>query len=746
MSQYRVSDVETDPELSGVIVLKFDAPQAEIPNERSPSSNALIATQTREYGDHSFINWQYEYSKFEAFKEMHLFTSFWHRFREPCLRWIALILCSVLTALVTIFIDYISTYINNLKFGLCKSAFYRVRSHCVKNWENWGSMIVSNYHVAQVLNWLFTTLASAFLILVAYRIAVIYVKVGESGILEMKMYISGLVIRGILSFRTTVCKIFSLLLVIASGLWLGYEGPLVHIACSFISTAMTLLQRFSNTFNNEAMKRELISCGFSIGIAFAFSAPIGGVLFGLEQIQSYFPVQKLMWNSFICTTIGVTILEKLNSLRDLSVSDSFNIDLKNNWLFFEGFIYLILGILCGGLGILFNRLNISFSRFRNRMVQSNKAFKITEVLLITIITSSIGFILASSHYTLNEMLRFLYTDCFEDNNNNNPFCSLDSGTGFPLRSLGSLLLLTFESFLLTSYTYGISLPGGVLLPSLVIGAIIGRLVGVFMEYIQYNLQGSTAFLRCYNEKTFCVSAASYAVVGSASFFAAVTKMSIASVVIVSEITGALNYIIPIMIGVFCARSINALFLDKSLYELTLIHRGEPYLPSYLENGTTISGLSMMTASQLMIPTDNLPVLYGESTTALSRLENLPHSPVGYPIIKSNANPILFGYITSDQLTHELKRFKESEMTEPDTIISLLTPMGNSIYSAIDKRESLFIVTPNVSLLTVYEVMGKMKICNLFVCQCENGKFLGIVTKQDLINLIQSGDRTLRRGL
>ena len=80
---------------------------------------------------------------------------------------------------------------------------------------------------------------------------------------------------------------------VASGLWLGKEGPLVHVACC---CANILMKPFESLRGNEGMllilclsprvylarKREVLSAAAAAGISVAFGAPIGGVLFSLE--------------------------------------------------------------------------------------------------------------------------------------------------------------------------------------------------------------------------------------------------------------------------------------------------------------------------------------------------------------------------------------------------------------------------------------------------------------------------------
>ena len=73
-------------------------------------------------------------------------------------------------------------------------------------------------------------------------------------------------------------------------MWLGKEGPLVHVACCCANIFMKL---FPSVNGNEARKREVLSAAAASGISVAFGSPIGGVLFSLEQLSYYFP--RILW-------------------------------------------------------------------------------------------------------------------------------------------------------------------------------------------------------------------------------------------------------------------------------------------------------------------------------------------------------------------------------------------------------------------------------------------------------------------
>ncbi len=92
------------------------------------------------------------------------------------------------------------------------------------------------------------------------------------------------------------------MLSVAAGLSLGKEGPMVHITIcigkivALHRTIKVVLKiGYSNLGNilsylfpkygrNEAKKREILSAAAASGVSVAFGAPIGGVLFSLEEV------------------------------------------------------------------------------------------------------------------------------------------------------------------------------------------------------------------------------------------------------------------------------------------------------------------------------------------------------------------------------------------------------------------------------------------------------------------------------
>ncbi len=131
------------------------------------------------------------------------------------------------------------------------------------------------------------------------RPPVVYYSAAGSGVAEVKVILSGFVLHGYLGMKTLIIKTVALILSVSSGLSLGKEGPYVHIATCVGNIACRLFSKYNY---NDGKRREVLSASAASGLSVAFGAPIGGVLFSLEEVSYYFP-PKTMFRTFFCCIV-----------------------------------------------------------------------------------------------------------------------------------------------------------------------------------------------------------------------------------------------------------------------------------------------------------------------------------------------------------------------------------------------------------------------------------------------------------
>ena len=93
----------------------------------------------------------------------------------------------------------------------------------------------------------------------------------------------------------------------AAGFVVGKEGPMVHTGACIASLLgqggsrkYGLTWKWLRYFKNDLDRRDLITCGAAAGVAAAFRAPVGGVLFALEEIASWSLSLSLSHITYFC--------------------------------------------------------------------------------------------------------------------------------------------------------------------------------------------------------------------------------------------------------------------------------------------------------------------------------------------------------------------------------------------------------------------------------------------------------------
>ncbi|VDP71075.1 unnamed protein product [Schistosoma curassoni] len=87
----------------------------------------------------------------------------------------------------------------------------------------------------------------------------------------------------------------------------------------------------------------ILSASAAAGVAVAFGAPIGGVLFSLEEASYYFPM-KTMFRSFFCAMVSANVLRILNPYGSDNMI-MFYVDYQAQWHVMELIPFALLGLL-----------------------------------------------------------------------------------------------------------------------------------------------------------------------------------------------------------------------------------------------------------------------------------------------------------------------------------------------------------------------------------------------------------------
>lgn len=293
-----------------------------------------------------------------------------------------------------------------------------------------------------------------------------------SGIPEVKTILGGFVIRGYLGLKTLLLKIISLIFCISSGLMVGVQGPLVHIACSIGNVLSRMFIKYSK---NEAKRREIMSASCAAGVSVAFGAPIGGVLFSLEEVSFYFP-PKTMWRAFFCALSAAVTLKLIDPLGTGKLV-MFQVSYDTDWNLLELIPFLFLGAFGGLYGAVFIKITSWLEKVKSKWKRV-KHFAIIEVAVISVVTSTLVFTSDFTKMSNTVFVAELFNECKPDRVGTGPsLCNFHDPKSLILE-LGLAFLI--KAFLMI-ITFGIRVPGGIFIPSMVVGACFGRIVGVIVQ-------------------------------------------------------------------------------------------------------------------------------------------------------------------------------------------------------------------------------------------------------------------------
>ena len=640
------------------------------------------------------------------------------RFLDASQGWILVALIGVLTACMAYFVDVTESAIFDIKRGFCRDAWYLGRVNCCSGertcdrWRTWSQLIrpsqVDSYlidYLAFIVGSMVLAAVSCFLTLYSKTVvpchiastfdedlgavktdinheanedksggaqhlgdeallpANIYYSAAGSGVAEVKVILSGFVLHGYLGVRVLAIKTVALILSVASGMSLGKEGPYVHIATCVGNIACRMFSKYNL---NDGKRREVLSASAASGVAVAFGSPLGGVLFSLEEVSYYFP-PKTLFRTFFCCIAAALSLKFLNPYGTSKIV-LFEVRYITDWRFFELFNFALLGVVGGLAGALF----IKASRFwatKFRRIKIVKSHPMLEVLLVALITALISFWNRYTRLAVTELLFELASPC--KGLINTGLCPKEDDI---VNVIGTLSIAFVIKAFLTIITFGIKVPAGIYVPSMVVGGLMGRIVGHLIQYIVVKFPDFFLWSDCQQtgDMESCITPGVYALVAAGATMCGVTRLSVTLAVILFELTGSLDHVLPFSLGVLCAKWTADAVEPLSIYGLLTDMNSYPFL----ENKTSpvfdseLRDITPRLRRDKVIDITISPLVKASDLRAkLRRLQNLGELDGGLPILNDK---ILVGLIPAPDLEFALDRIEDE-----DSALCLLSTVNHA---------------------------------------------------------------------
>ncbi|KAJ9052117.1 hypothetical protein DSO57_1037375 [Entomophthora muscae] len=607
------------------------------------------------YEDFTAIDWNYDFSA-ERLRKRRLSTEDGikgqlRQLYDSSQTWFIILLLGVGCGLIAGCIDIVSEWLADIRLGYCHGAFYNTKSFCCwgyeddgicSEWVNWEQLAYDSPHAKYLVGYFaFIFWGALFSWGGAFLVYTFAPYASSSGLPEIKTILGGFIIRGFLGKWTLLIKSLGLCLSVASGLCLGKEAALVHIACCCGNLFLRLFPKYRF---NEAKKREIFSAAASAGIAVAFGAPIGGVLYSLEEVSYYFPY-KTMWRSFFSAMAAAVTLKWMNPFRTFKLV-LFQVTYSANWHGFEMMFFLLLGVLGGIFGSMFIRFNVRLTAYRLNSWVS--LYPVLQVVGLALITAAISYPNMFMKFDAADLLSTLFKEC--DGVADGSLCNPDS----ELNIILELLVAGACKFVLAILTFGLEIPGGFYMPTMMVGACFGRVLGILVSMWQRKFPLLFLFSACPQGK--CISPATYAMVGAAAMLGGVTRLTVSLVVIMFELTGALAYVLPIMMAVMTSKWVGDAFGKGGLTDGLIRLYGYPFLDQKEDYAFSYTASSTMTRVEDLV---TIPAS-GVSVGCIRNLLNYTTFK-GFPVVRSSTDRMLVGYVYRS----ELKAALDQGCQQPD---------------------------------------------------------------------------------
>lgn len=449
--------------------------------------------------------------------------------------------------------------------------------------------------------------------------------------------------KGFLGFWTLVIKSIALPLAIASGLSVGKEGPSVHYA---VCTGNVISRLFEKYKRNASKTREILSACAAAGVAVAFGSPIGGVLFSLEEMSSYFPL-KTMWRSYFCALVATAVLAAMNPFRTGQLV-MFQVRYDRDWHFFEVIFYIILGIFGGLYGAFVIKWNLRAQSFRKKYLSN---YAILEATLLATGTAIICYPNMFLRIDMTESMEILFLEC-EGAEDYNGLCEKDKRWSM----IFSLTVATIIRTFLVIISYGCKVPAGIFVPSMAIGASFGRTIGILVQALHEAYPASVFFSACQQDAP-CITPGTYAFLGAAAALSGIMHITVSVVVIMFELTGALTYILPTMIVVGVTKAVSELFGKGGIADRMIWFNGFPFLDNKEEHTFGVPVSQVMTSDTVALPTTGMIMKNLEALLQQDKYQ-------GFPIVEDLTTKILVGYIGRTELRYAIDRVRRDRSISP----------------------------------------------------------------------------------
>jgi len=465
--------------------------------------------------------------------------------------------------------------------------------------------------------------------------------------------------QGRLPWTNAAWQFIGATLCIAAGHSVGREGPGVHLGAASAS----LMGQWLDVPHSSL--RILVACGVAAAIAASFNTPLAGVIFSMEAVMMEYTIAGFA--PVILAAVSATTVTRVV----FGDAPAFDVPPLHIGSLFELPYMILIGLLIGALAAAL----VHSLRGIDRIGQSHPLWQRTTVA---------GLVVGICAWQLPQISGVGYDTVY---------ASLAGEIG-----IGLGLAIAVVKLFATATSVGLSIPGGIIGPTLVIGATAGSSLGLLAAQWLPTHVSSPSF---------------YAMVGMGAMMGATLQAPLAALTALVELTSNPAVILPGMLAVITAGLTSSeLFRTPPALLMLARARGLDY-----RNDPVAQSLRRIGVARVM----NRSFVVAPPGQTEEEAENLLHSKPQWVVVRGDGDPTTV-LPAADLATH----LRELQLAEqrPETIDLLQIPAQRRDVIVIDVRANLqealdtLADDPTRALCVAHRARGRLRI-------------LGIATTHDI---------------
>lgn len=332
---------------------------------------------------------------------------------------------------------------------------------------------------------------------------------------------------GAVRSRVPLIKMITSAITIGSGGSAGREGPIAQIGSGFGSTLARVLRLPPHE------RRILMAAGMGGGIGAIFHAPLAGAIFAAEVMYRELDMEhEVLVPTFISSIVAYAVFGAVFGFHPLFLTPDYHFDRVSILV-----PYVILAIACAVGAALYVT---AFYGVRRHLLHGLRVPNHIKPAIGGLLVGAIGFVIPDALGTGYGVVQSVFNA-----ESTPPGAGVETlaswgwfATLFPegarpaTIAMCLLAVIALAKIATTALSVGSGGSGGVFGPAVVIGGALGGATGMFCQRLFPGIE---------------VQPGAFVLVGMAGFFAAAANTPISTIIMISEMTGNYNLLVPSML-------------------------------------------------------------------------------------------------------------------------------------------------------------------------------------------------------